>query len=362
MNILPVNNIKNFSVNNIWTQTNNKNQRYGLRMQRPLTTDVVSFRESPKTLISRSSDISRGVAKDIYKITSARQWKVTEFLNNTFGDLEVTKYSPGNIIYKILDRAKTPDSLREKAMTNGMNTKDMILNKMTDLNGGKLVLRDGSREGVAIVLDRLAEAIERGQVILKEIENKRPTVAKSLRGAAATQYDYELPEKLEAICEMSNKIHPSEKVNFIHVDYTESNYPALHFLMRLPGENWLFEVQIMGYDVALYKDLDDILWKLLNNKNVDKKFKKIADIIKPLNEPGNVKLKEQFNKYRSNVFLFQRSKAPHIRKTDKYVERFLPISDEIEDGEMRELLDMNNLYSIYLDCINKQPKEKVVKK
>ena len=362
MNILPISSFKNLNASNLWLQTNDRTRSFGLRMQNPLSTDVVSFKSSPKTLVTRSSDVSRLVTKDIYKITSERQWKVAEFLNNLFGDLVATKYSPGNVIYKIANRAKTPDSILEKAQTNNMNTKAMIMSKMTDLNAGKLILRDGSREGVDIILDRLAYAIKYGTVILKEIENKRPSVTKGMKGRDVCQYDYSVPGKLEALCDISKEIHPSEKVRFIPVDYTQSNYPAIHFLMKLPGEDWIFELQLMGYDVALYKDLDDILWKILNNKNVDKKFKKIEDIIKPLNEPGNVKLKEQFNKYRSNVFLFQRSKAPHIRKSDKYVERFLPISDEIEDSEMRELLDMNNLYSIYLDCVNKQPKKKIGKK
>lgn len=362
MNILPINSFKNLNASNLWIQTNDRSHNFGLRMQKPLTTDVVSFKASPKTLVTRSSDVSRLVTKDIYKITSERQWKVAEYLDSVFGDLVVTRYSPGNIIYKITDRAKTPDSILEKAQTNGWNTKSDILNKMTDLNGGKLILRDGSREGFDIILERLTKSIKYGQVILKEIENKRPSITQKMKGKDVCQYDYVLPEKLESLRDMSKKIHPSEKVRYIPVDYTQSNYPAIHLLMRLPGEDWTFELQLMGYDVALYKDLDDILWKILNNKNVDKKFKKIEEIIKPLNEPGNVKLKEQFNKYRSNVFLFQRSKAPHIRKSDKYVERFLPISDEIEDSEMRELLDMNNLYSIYLDCVNKQPKKKIGKK
>ena len=153
-------------------------------------------------------------------------------------------------------------------------------------------------------------------------------------------------------------MNPSEKVDFLPNEITKTNYPALHLLLQLPGEDWVFEVQMIGYDVALYKELDDIIFKIFGNKKVDKKYKKLVDILKPLNEPENAKIKEQFNRYRANVFLFQKIKEPYIRKDDTFVERFLPVSNEIKDNEMREVLDMNNLYSIYRDCLKKQNKTK----
>ena len=358
MKILPVHSINILNINRPKKQAENDVSRYGIYLSKPLAQDIVSFKSTPKKLIDRSIAIPRKVANDINKLASERQYKVREYLNSIYGSFVATKYSPENIIFGLIDRAKSPDSIIEKAATRGWTTKASILTKMTDLNGGKIILRDGSRKGVNIILDILADSIKNGHVDLVEIENKRPIAAKKLKGHEAFQYDYAEPEKLEELCELTNKIHPSEKVNYIPADYTESNYPALHFLLKLPGEDWCFELQIMGYDVDLYKHLDDLIYKILNCKNIDKKFKRIEDIIAPLNEGGNLRLREQFNQYRSNVFLFQRAKAPHIRKNEKYVERFLPVSNEIEDSEMREVLDMNHLYSIYLDCMNKQPKKK----
>ena len=359
MNILP---ITYFNSLNLRKQTQNRssmiNGNFGLRLQTSPKSDTVSFKNTPKKLVDRRNAISRAVASDINKLALERQYKVYDYLNSLYGSLVATKYTPENIIYGLFGRAKSTDSIIEKSATRGWYTKADILKNMTDLNGGKIILRDGSRKGVNIILDMLTESIRNGDVDLIEIENKRPIAAKKLKGYKAFQYDYAAPEKLEAMRDLTDKIHPSEKVNYIPVDYTESNYPALHFLLKLPGEDWCFELQLMGYDVDLYKNLDDLIYKVLNNKNIDKQFKKIEDIVAPLNEPGNIKLKEQFNRYRSNVFLFQRAKAPHIRKNEQYVERFLPISDEIEDGDLRQVLDMNNLYSIYLDCIKKKSTKK----
>ena len=93
----------------------------------------------------------------------------------------------------------------------------------------------------------------------------------------------------------------------------------------------------------------------MNDKNINPIYQKIIDIIAPLNEPGNAALKEQFNRYRGNVFLFQREKAPHIGKHTEY---FLPIKDEITDPIMRERLEMNHLYDLMLKCENESKKSK----
>lgn len=366
MNILPLN-VLNFNNHN--SVQNNRfsqqNSQFGLKMARPLSADTVSFRATPKTLQKEALKnlLPRNVVQDIADIAAERQPKVNRFMQKWFGDLCCTKYNPDNLIYKLGDRPKSPDSINEKAATRNWHTKAEILSNATDLNGAKIVMRDGSRGPVGKILGRFEQAIKNGEVELVEIENKRPSVTEKMKGPDALKYDYATPDELERLKEVNEKKHPSKKVNFEPCDYTKTNYPGLHFLFKLPGEDWVFEVQIMGYDVALYKDLDDLLFKILDNKNADKKkYKPIIDIIKPLNEPGNAAIKEGFNKYRGNVFLFQREKAPHIRKNKQYIERFLPIKDEIQDGELRDLLDMNNLYELFIECNAKAAKKKPVHK
>ena len=322
----------------------------GLKMANGLVQDVVEIHGTPKTLVKRVIDIPRNAIKEINKIAKERQPRIDAFKAELFGDLLVTEYNPSNTIYEIKGRAKSVDSIIEKANTRKWFTKEEILSEMTDLNGTKTVLRDGSRPEVHRILDRYLKAIEDGIVELVEVENKRPIAAKGKKGFEASKYDYESPERLENMVKRANEVQ-KHKVRFVPIDYTESNYPAMHFLFRFPGENWVFEEQIMGYDVAIGKDLDDLIWKILNNKNVDKKYKPIVDIISPLNQPGNAKLKKQFNKYRGNFFLFQREKAPHI--TQHKTERFLPIKDEIDNEFIREQLDMNYLYELKLKCEGK---------
>lgn len=325
---------------------------FGLRMSEPLAKDTVSFKATPKVFLGRTSDIPMDVIKRMQEDAVKRQPRVAEYMNTTFAPLLVTADNQGNIIYKITDRVKSLESFWEKIQTNKWQTEEEVREKCTDLNAARFILRDGSREGVKATLDILSDSIKKRQIILKQIENKRP------KDVATTEHDYADPKWLRKLCALSERVNPTETVDFLPDEISKTNYPALHLLLQLPGEDWVFEVQLIGYDVALYKELDDIIFKIFGNKKVDKKYKKLVDILKPLNEPENAKIQEQFNKYRANVFLFQKIKEPYIRKDNTFVERFLPVSNEIKDNEMREILDMNNLYSIYQDCLKKQNKTK----
>ena len=299
------------------------------------------------------SDVPMDMAKKVYKAAKPEQIKIDNYIKDLFQDMLVTKYNPQNAIVEIKGRVKSDFSIREKALTRKWFTKDKILKNMTDLNGEKIILRDGKRECVHGVLERIIKEIEAGRLELVEIENKRPIITKSMEGREALKYDYTEIEVLDKMVNCMKKKHPKKRVLYKPVDYTESNYPGLHFLFKFPKAERCFEVQLMGYDVALYKDLDDIIYKILGNKKVDPKYDRIVEKIKKLNEPQNAEIKEGFNKYRSNVFYIQRRKAPHIRCDEKYTEYFLPISDEITDDYFRDILDMNNLYKEYLKCIGK---------
>ena len=134
---------------------------FGLRMSEPLAKDTVSFKATPKEFLGRTSDIPMDAIKKMQEEAVKRQHKVAEYLNNTFAPLLVTADNPGNIIYKITDRAKTLESFWEKIQTNSWQTEEEVKAKCTDLNGGRFILRDGSREGVKATLDILSDSIKK---------------------------------------------------------------------------------------------------------------------------------------------------------------------------------------------------------
>ena len=212
-------------------------------------------------------------------------------------------------------------------------------------------MRDGSKKSVEKVLSRFIEPIKKGKIELIEIENKRPKVTQKLSNSKKSQYDYasiDFLEQLQRIQEdkwASMKLKEKRKVRTDMFDFTEVNYPAIHFLFKLPGEERPFELMIMGKNVNAYKDLDDKLFKILNNKNIDKKYKPLVDVVSPLSEPGNKPLLELFNKYRGDAFLFQRAKKPTAFSESYEIEYFLPLTEDLPPQ-----YDLNNLHRIMQEC------------
>ena len=338
----------------------NNTQRTSLTMAKPLSKDTVSFGATAKMLTSRTDGVSLKVATAVSKAAEPMQEKIQKFLNGLLADAVVTELNPKNPILKICDRVKTPRSIMEKSATRQYNCKSEILDFMTDLNGAKIVMRDGRKKTVEKILSRFIHPIEKGEIELCEIENKRPKVTAKMKRKTKEQYDYasiDFLEKLQRIQEEkweTQNLKERKFVRFDMSDYTEMNYSAIHFLFKFPEEPRPFELMIMGKDVNDLKELDDKLFKILNNKEVDKKYKPLVDIVRPLNEPGNKSYLEKFNQYRGEAFLFQREKEPNVFITDKNTTSyFLPLKTNLPPE-----YDLNNLNRIMLECENKSQKKK----
>ena len=320
--------------------------KFGLVMASPLTKDTVSFKATAKVLKSRADGVSKHTAMKFRKEAEANYERVIQYIDNLFGKLVATDMTPSNPIEALKWRLKMPDSIVEKSATREWQSKDELFENMTDLYGTKIVMRDGSKKAVRKILQIFKTEIEKDRLRLVEIENKRPMIAAKMHGHDAEKWDYASEQVLDDIYNTA----VAKKRNIIKYtpnDYTETNYPGLHFLFRFPGQKWCFELQLMGHDVAVFKDMDDIIYKILGNKNVNPKFKEFADIIEPLKEPGNAKILDKFNAYRAEAFLFQRDKEPTtFRRTGN--EYFLPLRYDIPQE-----LDFNNLYQVFLKCCNK---------
>ena len=328
----------------------NKVSNFGLTMASPLLKDTVSFKSGAKELQSRAFGVSLNTAKRVHEAAKPMQKKVNAFMEETFGDLLATDLNPKNIIYKLMNRVKSAASIEEKSATRQYNSKAEILDFMTDLNGAKIVMRDGGKKNVEKVLTRLIKQIESGAIELLEIENKRPIATLNLKRKKKEQYDYASIEFLENLARIQEDkwvrqgFKDDRRVRFDN-DLTKVNYSAIHLLLKLRGESRPFELMIMGKDVNAYKELDDKLFKMLDNKNVDKKYQPLIDIIKALNEPCNKELKEKFNKYRGDAFIFQREKDPSTYYVQNTVEYFLPLKYDLPPQ-----YDLNNLYRIMPEC------------
>lgn len=334
MNILPITGFSPAFL--VPKKNNNQNTRsFGLVMNKPLSHDTVSFTSSPKVMQSRKNAITMKLAKKIHE----EAVEATKFMRAKLGpylyDLEATTFAANNPIEVISQRAKTATSIVEKAATRGWVNQDEIKRGMTDLAGMKIVMRDASRENVDKVIERLVTAVTEGGAKIVEIENKRPLPIYGPDGKISRSYDYASPIALIKLQRAASKLLGRE-IKLVD-ENTPSNYMAIHILMELPN-GITGELQIMGHDVAMLKELEDLCYKVKNGKNIDKKYAPIEKALAPLKDEENSLLRSEHDKYTQEAYLVQREVEPRAHKSRKK-EKFLAAPPTLPKE-----LDFNNIY------------------
>ena len=341
MNILP---IAGFSPAFLIPKKNNISQNtrsFGLVMSKPLSRDTVSFTSTPKAMKSRKNAITMQLAKVIHE----EAVKATEYMDAKLRpyiqDLEATTFKPKNPIERISSRAKASTSIIEKATTRDWINKDEIKRYMTDLAGVRIVMRDASREQVDRVIDRLRQAVTEGGVNILEIENKRPLPIYNQLGSIVKSYDYASPLALIKL-QRAASMRLGREIKLID-ENTESNYMAIHILMELPN-GITGEIQIMGHDVAALKDLEDLCYKVKNDKDIDKKYASIEKFLLPLKDEKNSILIAEQEKYTQAAYIYQRELEPRAHKSRKK-EKFLEAP-----ATLPKEFDFNYIYKQKLAC------------
>lgn len=348
MNILAIN---PFKIANI----NTENQKavlsygaapyFGLKMSAPLGKDMVSFgaaAHASKFLESRAGGVSRATAKKIHNIAADAQPEIEKFMRGIFEDLIVTAEKPCNLIAYIKGRPKSASSIEEKSKVIDETTIRGVLQKMTDLNAMKIVLtasgsQNDNRKNVHKVLERLFDAVNKGLIILEEVEVKRPKAAEKLKGKNAARWDYEDPDKLEAFVAQAEK-SMGKSVRFPEPDSTPANYSAIHFLFRLPGQKRVFELQLMGYNVAEFKDLDDIIYKILDNKNVADKYEPLVQKLKPFVMTNDDKDFVKYIKVKDKLEKLKFSEEEELQ----LIERIILENDLFKESDSKEYVTKVN--------------------
>lgn len=340
MNISAIMGVRLTTPNYKKNKQNNTNN-FGLRMSLPLQADTISFTGTPK-IADKTWEINKKSARAIRKKLLNGANKVNNFIQATFGDLVANEKFPKNPLSEIGFRLKSIESIAEKTGSRQWKSFDEILTGMTDLIGAKLVFRDTTRNKVDSVLDRFIPLIKSRNIELLEIENKRPIAVKGLPEYQAAEYDYASIDFLTKMTAIQNDVwkkggNKQRVKKHLDDDFTKANYCATHFLFRLPGKAPVtFELQVVGNNVNEAKHIDDIVYKKLDGKNSAESTPEFDKIFEPFtnkkffaNEPNAKeiveKAKEKLNKYRGEVFLFQRRKDPLPYQKKKQTELFLPL-------------------------------------
>lgn len=334
----------------------------------PLQKDTVSFKGSTdlnRTLMSAFDN--KEVCKTIYENSKDAARDFHDTLYNYFDDLISNEENRNLPIHHIDFRTKTPESIREKTASklgnsilydvkntfNPNNAKEIKRN-INDLIGARIVLDNFTKKDTTKIIERLSKACQKGDLKIVSIESYEPDGPdKNLK--------YFSDNDLKTLKKAANSNKPAggESVKLIKSS-KKTGYVGVHINVDLSNpdkyvsnkDNYLGEIQIIGYDVAKLKEVEDACYKLKSNKDLKRRNVAYAPFtkyfLKYLNDKPETK--DYFEEYTRKAYILQRKKEP-VRKNYQKDNTNLPtIKDCGMEGKIPPELDFNKLYKLKSIC------------
>lgn len=346
---------------------------------KPLAADTVSF---SGTLEQK---IAIGGLESARNLNTNAQYTANYFEQVFKDDFNALVYdeqnNPDGIIKPIKGRVKTPESIEEKVAKkheyslipenyekhhfcprNTLHIKD----KVRDIIGARIVMRDSSKSSTQKIVDALCKTIVEKKLIVTQIEN----IISDVPGDRS----YFSREQLNQIKEAANKIRVENGLEALkeegnkedreyRIETRNSGYAALHMHFDLtnvgrtiPERNYYAELQIIGADVEMLKEIEDFCYKL---NDPGKEIKAGHFAYKPFETfyrealASKENSKENFAEYTKKAFVIQRK-----RKTTRVVQdnpaNWTYIYPTLKECGMEDKLspnlDFNILARIKRDC------------
>lgn len=311
-----------------------KKVKRSVEKPRHLFSDDVA-QSSDKVMKSRAYAVNYELAKKVYAEAEPVFDYFKKTINKYFAPL-VSDLSNSDLPLAfgnegIVIGMKKAASICEKTASKDLRTKSEIKKEMSDIIRGRLVLRDASPQSIEAVMKKLTEAVKKGDLEIFEIENYR----------LEPKYSY-IPNKFLNPFE---KLCRSKKPNdFRRTDKSiPSGYTAVHLSVRLP-DGFRGEIQIMGADVQMVKELEDFMYKVKNKKALLPKYRPIEERLAPLSDVENTALQLATNAHTQEQYLAARLKEPKHTKSSRGA-KFLPAPNYLD-----KRFDFNELYRMKIEC------------
>ena len=243
----------------------NKTAGYTVAIQPQLTRDTVSFGEGEKYLDYRTKDVSYQLACRVSSEAAPIEWKLLDTLKDGLKDVVESSARPDNPIAKgnagIHGVVKSPLSIIQKALAMRLHSQDEI-ESIGDIIRARVCLRSSTPDDVDLVFKALGKMVKRGAFKVLELENYRlqPNTG------YVTQKNL---DDFETVCNACGQ-YPGIKSKSIPNGYT-----AIHLTVEFMGR--VAEIQIMGTDMEVVKEIEDFYYKLRCNKNFPPKYKEIEN-------------------------------------------------------------------------------------
>ena len=221
-----------------------------------------------------------------------------------------------------------------------------------DIVGARIVLGESSYASTGRVLNAIAQASKDGLLKIKQIEAHIPDEKRIPLGSSISDFLYATDEQLK-------QLERATGAKFI-TNVSKSGYMGIHLDIELNDESicknekfagYCGEIQIMGRDVELLKDVEDLCYKLKDNKGIVHEayedFKKHF-----LTYYKGDTVKKNFNDYTHDLFLKQRIISPRTKLSGIF-----PSIEEMNyKGKVPEALDFNLLRSMKAKADNEKDK------
>ena len=314
------------------------------------TQDVKDRSVESKTLSDKEPTITHGLAQDISSLAENDTRELKFLLGKNLGGLQRRNDEPCDLehpIYRMEFRTKGSVSIREKASQKHLATKGGVIENLHDLVGARIILGTSAKGAADKVLDVIAECAKSGKLKIVEIENHIPP---------ETKYQYVGSAGLKKLAQASTERYsvfvPQKVVK------NATGYTAIHMLVEF-NDGITGEIQILGKDVALFKELEDIPYKILRGKSVAPKYHEIVKILEPLVpkeddaiSPDGAKrsrLRKEFIEYTTAAYKHEREKDAAPLKANRESE-FLTIAEFAASRRSKTHLtsdmDFNNLFKL----------------
>ncbi len=313
MNISPISFFNNNKYLGVGVAANATQKPYvTLSLRAPLTKDTISFGGGEKYLGKRTRDVSYQLACRVSSEAEPVEWKLLETLRDGLKDVVESKAHPDNPIAKgnagIHGGVKNPQSIIQKALAMKLYNQDEI-ESIADIIRARVCLRSSTPEDVDKVFKSIEKMVKRGTFKVLELENYRLQPGSGY----ATQ---KILDEFETVCASCGQ-YPEIKSKSI-----PNGYSAIHLTVEYM--NRPVEIQIMGTDMEVVKEIEDFYYKLRCNKHLAQKYKNIEDMMKEkMKGLGDFEM-QALERYIKDSYVHARNMAGRPTKKREVTRDFLP--------------------------------------
>ena len=356
-------------------QKNYQTNAFGLNGNnlRPLAKDTVSF---TGVVEYKAALNNRDVCESIHEKAKPTNEYLKGVLEQYFGqDVYDKEKNPIGVIAPIQARVKSAESIEEKVSdrirealesTKG-DIKDKIFSPRSemqikkhirDISGARIVVKEAHGNVMDRVVDDLCRMIEEENLIIDQIENHISPDKDAI--------PYFTPEQLERIEESIDFVRELNGLENIDIEpkQSKSGYMALHLSIDTrqspklrSQQGYWSELQIIGSDVELLKDIEDFCYKLKKGMAIkadDAAYKPFEQLfLNAYNDKNYPEVKEAFKQYTIKAYQIQRNRRPSQKPMDdttNWAYKYPTIKECGLEGKIPPVLDFNILARIKRDC------------